>query len=96
MIRTQVQIPDELHRAAKSLAGRLEISLTELVRRGLEYMVSVTSPFGPGRDQWSLPQAERLGGVDPFQSPDWREQIHTGRAMVAEPPGEYGDRGEPT
>ena len=76
MIRTQVQIPDALYREAKRLADRMEISLTELVRRGLQYMVSVTSPSGPERQAWTLPPAHRLGSTDPFAAPDWREKIH--------------------
>jgi hypothetical protein len=95
MIRTQVQIPDGLYGAAKQLADRMEISLTELVRRGLEYMVSVTPPTVSDRKTWSLPPAHSLGGTDPFTAPDWREQIHTERLKVAEPGATYGNKESP-
>jgi hypothetical protein len=36
MTRTQVQLPDELYRAAKQLAEEHEITLAEVVRRGLD------------------------------------------------------------
>ena len=92
MVRTQVQIPDGLYDAAKRLAERTEISLTELVRRGLEYMVSVSSPADSANAVWSLPPAHDLGGADPFALPDWREQIHMQRAKVAESGTTYGGR----
>jgi hypothetical protein len=84
MIRTQVQIPDHLYDSARQLAGRMEISMTELVRRGLEYMVSVSVPTDGSDVAWKLPEASSLGGVDPFAAPDWREQLHMGQAKVAE------------
>ncbi len=84
MIRTQVQIPDTLYDSAKQLASRMEISLTELVRRGLEYMVSVSAPTDLSRSDWNLPAAHSLGGTDPFVIADWREQLHMEHAKVAE------------
>ena len=41
MTRTQIQLPDALYAQAKRLAEREEMSLAELVRRGLEHMVRV-------------------------------------------------------
>jgi hypothetical protein len=93
MIRTQVQIPDDLYGAAKRLSVRMEISLTELVRRGLEYMVSVFPASGAPPAEWVLPPAHDLGASDPFTAPDWREQIHTQRAKVAESGAVYGAEG---
>ena len=71
---------------------RMEISLTELVRRGLEYMVSVASPAASAQATWTLPPAHNLGGTDPFTAPDWRERIHTERVAVAEPAATYGKK----
>ena len=94
MTRTQVQLPDALYRQARELAARREISLAELVRRGLEYMVSV-SPEGratPGA--WDLPEPQHLGTADPFSDPAWREHLHVDASRaVAEAPGEYPERG---
>lgn len=82
MTRTMIQLPDELYRTSKGLSDRLEISLAELVRRGLEYMVSV-SPADRA-DPWTLPAARSLGGTNPFADPHWRAELHTGRLNVAE------------
>ena len=44
MIKTQVQIPDELYRKAKQIAKERECSLAEVMRRGLEYMTRTCPP----------------------------------------------------
>ncbi len=84
MTRTQVQLPDELYAATKELAARMEVSLAEIVRRGLEYMIAVSPGGKRPKDQWQLPVARHLGGNDPFAYPDWRERVHTGQLKVAE------------
>jgi len=50
MIKTQVQIPDDLFRRAKAVAAEREWSFAEVVRRGLEYITAV-NPSGrtPGK-----------------------------------------------
>lgn len=45
MIKTQVQIPDELYRRAKQIAKEREWSLAEVMRRGLEYMDRTHPPL---------------------------------------------------
>ena len=93
MTRTQIQLPDELYQKARTLADRQEISLAELVRRGLEYMVSV-SPANAGEVvAWELPPATRLGGADPFADPSWRERLHLDRHLAAAAP--HGHSGAP-
>lgn len=91
MIRTQIQLPDELYDSAKKLSSRLEISLAELVRRGLEYVIA-TAP-GLSRDDtgWSLPEPGKLGGHDPFENDQWRLELHTSRLNVAESEQRYGN-----
>lgn len=54
MIKTQVQIPDELYRKAKAVAEAREWSLAEVFRRGLEYMTSV-SQVDEVEHSWELP-----------------------------------------
>jgi len=83
MVRTQVQIPGELYASAKKVAARREISLAELVRRGLEYMIAI-SVGDLTADEWTLPKARSLGGSDPFASPEWRSDIHLTGRRVAE------------
>lgn len=71
MIKTQVQLPDELYKEAKRVAREREISLAEVMRRGLEYIVRVYPPIRPQRQDWTPPAPQSLGS---FQAPetDWR------------------------
>ena len=72
MTRTQIQLPDALYAQAKRLAERQEMSLAELVRRGLEHMLR-TYRAGDGAPlEWQLPAPVALGE---FLAPvsDWRE-----------------------
>jgi hypothetical protein len=60
MIKTQVQIPDELYQRAKQVAREREMSFAEVTRRGLEYITSVYPPLEP--TPWSLPLVgEKMG-----------------------------------
>lgn len=54
MIKTQVQIPDDLYRAAKRVAREREMSLAEVMRRGLEYIVSIYPAVES--EPWELPR----------------------------------------
>lgn len=71
--RTQIQLPDALHDQAKRLASSMEVSLTELVRRGLEQVIA-THPLGrAARGAWRLDPPTDAGVLrDPFSDPDWR------------------------
>jgi hypothetical protein len=77
MIKTQVQIPDELYRRAKEVAASKEWSFAEIVRRGLEQIV-LRHPHRLRTDaRWQLPDPVDLGlKVDPFADPDWREETN--------------------
>jgi hypothetical protein len=80
VVKTQVQIPDELFRRAKAVAADREWSFAELVRRGLEQMVA-RQPVDPSPDKggWKLPEPVELGLTgDPFANPDWREDANVG------------------
>lgn len=61
MIRTQVQLPDELYRDAKRLAEEHEMTLAEVVRRGLEHMVRIYPRRDTAPDTWRPPTPRRLG-----------------------------------
>lgn len=77
MIKTQIQLPDELYRAAKEVAARNECSLAEVVRRGLEYVVSVYPGLRVPREEWKLPGPFNLGlKKDFFSDPDWRDEVN--------------------
>jgi hypothetical protein len=72
MVRTQVQLPDELYREAKRVAAEQEITLAEVVRRGLEHMLRIYPPRDQAPGAWQPPAPQHLGQ---FRAPvaDWRE-----------------------
>lgn len=61
MIRTQIQLPDETLARARKICEAREISLAELARRGLEYMLSVYAPATAVQREWKLPEPRGLG-----------------------------------
>ena len=79
MVKTQIQLPDELYREAKRVAREREVSFAEVVRRGLEYITRVYPPARDRADGWSPPAPRRMGA---FQAPveDWRELAQAERA----------------
>lgn len=81
MTRTQIQMPDVLYRQAKALAEAREISLAELVRNGLEYILRVSAPPAEEKQAWALPEPVPLGKADPFADPDWRMKLHCGAGL---------------
>lgn len=75
MTRTQIQLPDSLYSQAKQVAERHEISLAELVRRGLEHMVRLYRADDVPQSDWRLPAAQSLGDfLVPVE--DWREHAN--------------------
>lgn len=85
MVRTQIQLPDALYARAKRIAKRHEISLAELVRRGLEHMVHLFPADPLERVDWKLPAAIGLGELRaPVE--DWRELANA--VGVGEPSAE--------
>jgi hypothetical protein len=83
MTRTQIQLPDALHEQAKRIAEQQEMSLAELVRRGLEHMVRMYGAGETSGSGWSLPEPLDLGG---FLAPveDWRELGNSSGAKETE------------
>lgn len=62
MVRTQIQLPDEVYERARRVARAKEISLAELARRGIEAILDqYPSPEAIGAE-WTPPQV-RSGGV---------------------------------
>jgi hypothetical protein len=76
-ITPQIQLPDALYRRVKAMAAAREISLAELVRNGLEYMLRVSAGAETDAAAWALPEPAALGGSDPFADPDWRMRLHS-------------------
>jgi hypothetical protein len=85
MTKTQIQLPDALYREAKRVAKEREISLAEVMRRGLEYITRVYPPMKPTGTKskpWKLPDPLRLGlKKDPFADPDWRAELEVETAI---------------
>ncbi len=75
MVKSQVQIPDELFRRAKELAAEKEWSFAEVVRRGLEQITEINPLGRKPAAKWHLPGPYHLG---PFLSPEenWTELCH--------------------
>jgi hypothetical protein len=72
MVRTQIQLPDELYRDLKALAEQKEWSLPEAVRRGAELLLRSypRAPVAPA--EWRLPEPADLGEVlAPVE--EWRD-----------------------
>lgn len=88
MIKTQIQIPDHLHREAKRIAEEYEMSFAEVVRRGLERLLPTYPPRPEGgRRDWQLPTLDLGLLTDPFENPEWRAELHVEAAEeVHEPP----------
>lgn len=86
MIRTQIQLPDAVYAKAKRVAEERELSLAEMVRRGLELYFAQLSEREP-KPGWALPVAEvgrvrvPLAELREFAADDEG-------ALVAEDPGE--------
>lgn len=85
MTRTQIQLPDDIYKRAKRVAETREISLAELVRRGLEYILSVYAPESAGN--WQPPTPRRLGwkGLNDAQVKD-QAQMSAAEASFARKP----------
>ena len=72
MIKTQVQIPDELYRKAKAVAKAKEWSLAEVFRRGLEYITSI-NPVDRSEADWKLPVLPGDRFVEDFDELDFKD-----------------------
>ncbi len=95
MQRTQIQLPDHLFEASRALARRKEISLAELVRRGLEYLIATSPETAGSSEDWKLPAPHNLQAGDPFEDENWRANIHSTRLRVAESSAAYKAKKKP-
>lgn len=84
MVKTQIQIPDHLHREAKRIAADYEMSFAEVVRRGIERLVPCYPPRRPAPGDAGLPRLDLGLIADPFADPEWRSELHLGAGFVAE------------
>jgi hypothetical protein len=61
MTRTQIQLPDDVYARARKVCDSREISLAELARRGLEYILSVYEPAPGSAGDWHPRKPRKLG-----------------------------------
>jgi len=61
MVRAQIQLPDEVFARAKRLCEAREISMAELARRGIEYILNVYDPEPEAHRGWQPPRPRQLG-----------------------------------
>ena len=102
MTRTQIYLPDNLYSEVRDFAKFQEVSIAELVRRGLEMLLKTTAPAAArmaAPPQWEMPKIRHMGlKVDPFADEDWRLEANMRDMCVAEgSPDEYhadGNEGE--
>ena len=80
MVKTQIQIPDGLHKRLKRLADEQEWSFAETLRRGAELLLA-TRPVAGSQDTaaWCLePPANTRLRKDPFATEDWCSEANLG------------------
>jgi hypothetical protein len=61
MVKTQIQLPDDLYERVKQLAKQKEWSLAETLRRGAELLLQQYPAPRPVRQPWTPPKPRRLG-----------------------------------
>lgn len=73
MVRTQIQLPDELYRDLKALARKKEWTMAETVRRSLEkFLEDQPVEAKSAAKTWTLPKPMSLGQfLRPVE--EWRE-----------------------
>ncbi len=91
-------MPDRLYSEVRDFARFQEVSIAELVRRGLEMLLRTTAPAATRRaapPQWELPKIRPMGlKGDPFADDDWRMEANMRDMFVAEDvPANYNAEG---
>jgi hypothetical protein len=61
MVRTRVQLPDDVYKRARRLADVREISMSELVQHGLELVLTKDRSSDGTQVAWQLPAPRHLG-----------------------------------
>ncbi len=75
MVRTEVELPEEIYEKARIFAEEQHISLQEVMRRGVEQIIR--SRTGKVAPEWKLePPANTELREDPFADSHWRDRIN--------------------
>lgn len=61
MVKTQIQLPDDLYERVKQLAKQKEWSLAETLRRGAELLLQQYPAPQSIQQPWTPPKPRRLG-----------------------------------
>ena len=61
MVKTQIQLSDELYRELKRFAAEREWSLAETLRRAAEQLLRLYPKETAPLEEWSLPPAQKCG-----------------------------------
>ena len=72
MKNTEVQLPDAIYEQVEDLAGRLRLTVQEVLRQAAEQMLLRQAPPQPrANGDWQFPEGRHLGT---FRAPveDWR------------------------
>ncbi|MGE3311458.1 MAG: hypothetical protein AB7O66_15935 [Limisphaerales bacterium] len=67
MVRTQIQLPDELYQQAKAFAADRELSLAEVARRGIELFIARYPSKPTPHRLWQLPRVDGGGLKIPLE-----------------------------
>lgn len=76
MIKTQIQLPDQLYHQAKAIAEQREWSLAEVVRRGIEHMAMVY-PITEAAAKWEMPILKSDAFAADFDQLDFKAIVAT-------------------
>lgn len=61
MTRTNIQLPDDVYAHALQVCELQQISFAELVRRGVEQLLSAYAAQPTNQETWQLPKPRHLG-----------------------------------
>jgi hypothetical protein len=68
MVRTQIQLPDEVYARAKRFCKAREMSLAELARRGVEMVLDVYPTVAESPAPWTVPAVDAGGVTVPLEN----------------------------
>lgn len=86
MIRTQIQLPDEVYARARRVADAREMSFAELARRGIEQILNAFPAEGAVTGTWQVPVIKRSRLRVPLASlRDMAMDEESGRSMRGRP-----------
>jgi len=71
MIKTQIQLPDDLYRRVKHFSAEREWSLAENFRRAVEQFCARYPAEHMKEGEWSLPTDQEIVAMSPREASEW-------------------------